>query len=75
MLLEHSFERVASWLDMYPLNFPSTCLHCYELMRIIMRVAEVTGGSKFENGFVIPGTFKAVTRSRRLGAKFYEELK
>ena len=23
MLLEHSFKRVASWLDMYPLNFPS----------------------------------------------------
>ena len=37
-------------------------------------VVEVTGSRKLENGLVIPGTFKAVTRSRRLGAKFYEEL-
>ena len=75
MLLEHSFKRVASWLDMYPLNFPSSCLHFYELMKIIMQVVvEVTGSRKLENGLVIPGTFKAVTRSRRLGAKFYEEL-
>ena len=36
-------------------------------------VVEVTGSRKLENGLVIPGTFKAVTRSRRLGAKFYEE--
>ena len=35
MLLENSFKRVASWLDMYLLNFPSSCLHFYELMRII----------------------------------------
>ena len=27
-----------------------------------------------ENGLVIPGPLKAVTRSRRLGAKFYEEV-
>ena len=37
-------------------------------------VVEVTGNRKLENGPVIPGTFMAVTRSRRLGAKFYEEL-
>ena len=39
-------------------------------------VVEVTGSRKLENGLVIPGTlnFEAVTRSRRLGAKFYEEL-
>ena len=37
-------------------------------------VLEVTGSRKLENGPVIPGTFKVVTRSRRLGAKFYEEL-
>ena len=37
-------------------------------------VVEVTGNRKLENGLVIPETFKAVTRSRRLGAKFYEEL-
>ena len=37
-------------------------------------VVEVTGSRKLENGPVIPGTFKAVTRNRRLGAKFYEEL-
>ena len=37
-------------------------------------VVEVTGSRKLENGLVIPGTFKAVTRSRRLGAKVYEEL-
>ena len=43
------------------------------VMRIIV-VVEVTGSRKLENGPVIPGTFKAVTRSRRLGAKFYEEL-
>ena len=36
-------------------------------------VVEVTGSRKFENGLVIPGTFEAVTRSRRLGAMFYEE--
>ena len=35
---------------------------------------EVTGGRKLENGFEIPGTFKAITRSRRLGARFHEEL-
>ena len=35
-------------------------------------VAEVTGCRKLENGLVIPGTFKAVTRSRRLGTEFYE---
>ena len=35
VLLEHSFKRVASWLDIYPLNFPSSCLHFYKLMRII----------------------------------------
>jgi len=29
---------------------------------------------KHENGLAIPGTFKAVTRSRRLGGKLYEEL-
>ena len=33
----------------------------------------VVGSRKLENGLVIPGTFK-VTRSRRLGAKIYEEL-
>ena len=37
-------------------------------------VFEVTGSRKLENGLVIPGTFKAVTRSQRLGAKCYEEL-
>ena len=37
-------------------------------------VVEVTGSRKLENGLVIPGTFKAVTRSQRLGAKCYEEL-
>ena len=37
-------------------------------------VAEVTGSRKLENDLVIPGTVKAVTRSRRLGATFYEEL-
>jgi len=37
-------------------------------------VVEVTGGKKLENGLIIPGTFKAITRSRRLGAKFHEEL-
>ena len=35
-------------------------------------VVEVTGSRKLENGLVIPGTFKAVTRSRRLGTEFYE---
>ena len=35
MLLEQSFKRVASWLDMYPLNFPSSCLHFYECEEII----------------------------------------
>lgn len=35
---------------------------------------KVTGKRKLENGLVVPGTFKAVTRSRRLGAKFNEEL-
>ena len=30
-------------------------------------VVEVTGSRKLENGLVIPGTFRAVTRSRRLG--------
>ena len=35
-------------------------------------VVEVIGSRKLENGLVIPGTFKAVTRSRRLGAKFCE---
>ena len=37
-------------------------------------VVEVTGSRKLENGLVIPGTFKTVTMSRRLGSKFYEEL-
>ena len=37
-------------------------------------VVEVTGGRKLENGLVIPGTLKAITRSRQLGAKFHEEL-
>ena len=37
-------------------------------------VAEVIGNRKLENGLVIPGTFKVVTTSRRLGATFYEEL-
>ena len=74
MLLEHSFKRVASWLDMYPLNFPSSCLHFYELMRIIRLVVEVTGSRKLENDLVIPGTIKAVTRSQRLGAKFTRNL-
>jgi len=37
-------------------------------------VVEVTGGRNLENGLVIPGTFKAITRSRRLGAKFHEEV-
>ena len=75
MLLEQSFKRVASWLDMYPLNFPSsfmfTFLRAHEDNQLVV---EVTGSRKLENGPVIPGTFKAVTRSRRLGAKFYEEL-
>ena len=35
-------------------------------------VVEVTGSRKLENGLVVPGTFKAVTRSRRLGTEFYE---
>ena len=35
-------------------------------------VVEVTGSRKLENGLVIPGTFKAVTRSRLLGTEFYE---
>ena len=35
------------------------------VMRIIV-VVEVTGSRKLENGLVIRGTFKAVTRSRRL---------
>ena len=30
-----TFIQETSWLDMYPLNFPSSCLHFYELMRII----------------------------------------
>ena len=75
MLLEHSFKRVASWLDMYPLNFPSsfmfTFLRAHEDNQLVV---EVTGSRKLENGLVIPGTFKAVTMSRRLGSKFYEEL-
>ena len=76
MLLELSFKRVASWLDMYPLNFPSSCLP-YTFLRAHednQVVVEVTGSRKLENGLVIPGTFKLVTGSRRLGAKFYEEL-
>ena len=35
----------------------------------VVDIVEVT-----ENGLVIPGTFKAVTGSRRLGAKLYEEV-
>ena len=37
-------------------------------------VVEVTGNRKLENGPVIPGTFMAVTRSRRLGAKLTRNL-
>ena len=38
-------------------------------------VVEVTGyNRKLENGPVIPGMFKAVTRNQWLGGKFYEEL-
>ena len=48
-----------------------TFLQAHEDNRVVV---EVTGSRKLENGLVIPGTFEAVTRSRRLGAKFYEEL-
>ena len=64
MLLEHSFKRVANWLDMYPLTFPSSCLHFVRAHEDNQVVVEVTGSRKLENGLVIPGTFKAVTRSR-----------
>ena len=37
-------------------------------------VVEVTGSRKLENDLIIPGNFKTVTRSRRLGAKLYEQL-
>ena len=37
-------------------------------------VVEVTGDRKLENGLLIPGTFKAITRTRRLLAKFHQEL-
>ena len=76
MLLEHSFKRVASWLDMYPLNFPFLVFTFLRAQEDNQVVVEVTGSRKLENGLVIPGTlnFEAVTRSRRLGAKFYEEL-
>ena len=71
MLLEHSFKRVSSWLDIHPLNVPSSCLHFYEDNQVVV---EVTGSRKLENGLVIPVTSKAVTRSRRLEAPFNKEL-
>ena len=74
MLLEHSFERVASWLDMYPLDFSFLVFLFLRAHEDNQVVVEVTGSRKRENGLVIPGTFEAVTRSRRLGAKFYEEF-
>ena len=37
-------------------------------------VGEVTGSRKLENGLVIPGTFKAVTRSRDWEQSFTRNL-
>ena len=40
-------------------------------------MVEVTGARKLENGLVLKfqaGSFKAITRSRGLGAKFREEV-
>ena len=37
-------------------------------------VAEVTGDGKLENGLVILGTFKAITKNPAIEAKFHKEL-
>ena len=69
MRLGHSFKRITSWLDTYQLIFPSSFLLEDNQVEV-----EVTGSRKLENGLVISGTFKARTRSHRMGAKFLEEL-
>ena len=40
--LEHSFKCIASWLYMDPMNFPSTCIHLYKLMKIIRWYSQET---------------------------------
>ena len=67
--LQH--KKLKNLVENYFLRTRNVLKTFYEDYQVVV---EVTGSRKLENGLVIPGTFKAVTRSRRLGAKFYEEL-